>query len=54
MKGHIGTVKSTIADLTDETNIARGFSLPPVAWSLGGVLGFVVLSCILSIFQLTY
>ncbi|KAN0136088.1 major facilitator superfamily [Lactarius tabidus] len=39
MKGHIGTVKSTIAELTDETNIARGFSLPPVAWSLGGILG---------------
>ncbi|KAN0136089.1 major facilitator superfamily [Lactarius tabidus] len=39
MRGHIGTVKSTIAELTDETNIARGFSLPPVAWSLGGVLG---------------
>ncbi|KAF8267245.1 MFS general substrate transporter [Lactarius quietus] len=39
MKGYIGTVKSTIAELTDETNIARGFSLPPVAWSLGGVFG---------------
>jgi hypothetical protein len=44
MRGHIGTVKSAIADLTDETNIARGFSLPLVAWALGGVFGFVLLS----------
>jgi hypothetical protein len=48
MKGHIGTVKSAIAELTDETNIARGFSLPPVAWSLGGVFGFVVVSHFIS------
>ncbi|KAN0136084.1 major facilitator superfamily [Lactarius tabidus] len=39
MKGHIGAVKSMIAELTDETNIARGFSIPPVAWSLGFVIG---------------
>ncbi|KAI9455165.1 MFS general substrate transporter [Lactarius psammicola] len=39
MKGHIGAVRSIIAELTDETNIARGFSLPPVAWSLGFVIG---------------
>jgi MFS family permease len=52
MKGHIGTVKSTIAELTDETNVARGFSLPPVAWSLGGVLGSVLSPCFLSNFQL--
>jgi hypothetical protein len=49
MKGHIGAVKSMIAELTDETNIARGFSIPPVAWSLGFVIGFVVLSWLLSI-----
>ncbi|KAI9452902.1 MFS general substrate transporter [Lactarius psammicola] len=39
MKGHIGVVKSMIAELTDETNVARGFSMPPVAWSLGWVVG---------------
>ena len=43
MKGHMGTVKSAIAELTDETNSARGFSLPLVAYSLGGVFGFVPL-----------
>ena len=48
MKGHIGTVRSVIAELTDETNIAQGFSMSPVAWSLGYVIGFVV-SCFLSI-----
>ncbi|KAH9030836.1 MFS general substrate transporter [Lactarius deliciosus] len=39
MKGHIGAVKSTIAELTDETNIARGFSMPSGAWALGYVIG---------------
>ncbi|KAH9027355.1 MFS general substrate transporter [Lactarius hengduanensis] len=39
MKGHIGAVKSVIAELTDETNVARGFAMPPVAWSLGTVIG---------------
>ncbi|KAH9005454.1 MFS general substrate transporter [Lactarius hatsudake] len=42
MKGHIGAVISTIAELTDETNVARGFSMPPVAWSLGYVIGPLV------------
>ncbi|KAH8979284.1 MFS general substrate transporter [Lactarius akahatsu] len=37
--GHIGVVKSMTAELTDETNAARGFSMPPVAWSLGYVIG---------------
>ncbi|KAF8267246.1 MFS general substrate transporter [Lactarius quietus] len=39
MKGHIGAVRSMIAELTDETNVARGFSMPPVAWSIGYVIG---------------
>ncbi|KAH9039481.1 MFS general substrate transporter [Lactarius deliciosus] len=42
VKGHIGAVKSTIAELTDETNVSRGFSMPPVAWSLGYVIGPLV------------
>ncbi|KAH9059722.1 MFS general substrate transporter [Lactarius vividus] len=42
MKGHIGAVKSVIAELTDETNVARGFSMPPVVWSLGYVIGPLV------------
>ncbi|KAF8262594.1 major facilitator superfamily domain-containing protein [Lactarius quietus] len=39
MRGHIGASKSMIAELTDETNIARGFSMPPVAWSIGYMIG---------------
>ena len=52
MKGHSGTIKSVIAELTDETNIARGFSLSLMIWSVGGVIGFVLSSCSLSIFPL--
>ncbi len=43
--GHLGTVKSVIAELTDETNAAQGFSMPPLAWSLGLMIGFVVVFC---------
>ncbi|KAH9005451.1 MFS general substrate transporter [Lactarius hatsudake] len=39
MRGYSGVIKSMIAELTDETNVARGFSMPPVAWSLGYVIG---------------
>ncbi|KAH9059732.1 major facilitator superfamily domain-containing protein [Lactarius vividus] len=38
-KGHIGTIKSTMAELTDETNAARGFSMLPMTWSLGYAIG---------------
>ncbi|KAH9005452.1 MFS general substrate transporter [Lactarius hatsudake] len=33
--GHVGVVSSMTAELTDETNVAQGFSMLPVAWSLG-------------------
>jgi len=39
VRGHIGAMKSMIAELTDETNIARGFSMAPLAWSLGYMIG---------------
>ncbi|KAI9437142.1 major facilitator superfamily domain-containing protein [Lactarius indigo] len=38
-KGYVGTVKSTMAELTDETNVARGFSMLPMSWSLGYAIG---------------
>ena len=41
MRGHTGVVKSMTADLTDETNVAQGFSMLPMAWSVGFVIGFV-------------
>jgi len=42
VRGHTGVVKIMTAELTDETNAARGFSMMPMAWSLGYVVGFVV------------
>ncbi|KAH9016224.1 MFS general substrate transporter [Lactarius pseudohatsudake] len=42
MMGHGGVVKSMTAELTDETNVAQGFSTLPVAWSLGHVIGPLV------------
>ncbi|KAI0302844.1 MFS general substrate transporter [Multifurca ochricompacta] len=42
VKGNIGTVRSMVAELTDETNVARGFSLTPVTWALGYVIGSFV------------
>ncbi|KAH9005476.1 MFS general substrate transporter [Lactarius hatsudake] len=38
-KGHVGTMKSMLAELTDETNAARGFSMLPMTWSLGYAIG---------------
>ena len=39
LKGIIGVVKSAMAELTDETNMARGFSSLLMAWSVGYVIG---------------
>ncbi|KAI9443968.1 MFS general substrate transporter [Lactarius indigo] len=39
LKGHVGVVKSVMAELTDETNVARGFSILPVTQSLGNAIG---------------
>jgi hypothetical protein len=38
--GISGVVKSMMAELTDETNMARGFALISVAWAVGGTIGF--------------
>ncbi|KAH9026658.1 MFS general substrate transporter [Lactarius hengduanensis] len=39
LNGNIGVMKSMMAELTDETNMARGFSLIPVTWAVGGAIG---------------
>ncbi|KAI9452887.1 MFS general substrate transporter [Lactarius psammicola] len=39
LNGNIGVMKSMMAELTDETNMARGFSLIPVTWAIGGTIG---------------
>ncbi|KAI9443957.1 MFS general substrate transporter [Lactarius indigo] len=42
MVGHLGVVKSMTAELTDKTNVAQGFSMLPMAQSLGHVIGPLV------------
>ncbi len=39
-------MKSMMAELTDETNVARGFSMLPMTWSLGYAIGSVTPSAI--------
>jgi len=39
VRGHMGVVRSMTAELTDETNVAQGFSMLPMAWSIGWVIG---------------
>lgn len=41
LNGNIGVMKSMLAELTDESNMARGFSLIPVIWAVGGTIGLV-------------
>ena len=39
LNGDLGVIKSMIAELTDETNVARGFSLLPMARAVGYIIG---------------
>ncbi|KAI9452896.1 MFS general substrate transporter [Lactarius psammicola] len=39
LKGNIGVLKSLMAELTDETSAAQGFSMLPVATALGYMIG---------------
>ncbi|KAN0136115.1 major facilitator superfamily [Lactarius tabidus] len=39
LNGNVGVMKSMVAELTDETNMARGSSLIPVIWAAGGTIG---------------
>jgi hypothetical protein len=40
LNGNTGIMKSMMAELTDDTNMARGFSLVPLTWAVGGTIGF--------------
>jgi hypothetical protein len=40
LNGNIGVMKSMMVELTDETNMARGFSLVPLTWVVGSTVGF--------------
>ncbi|KAH9054526.1 MFS general substrate transporter [Lactarius vividus] len=39
LNGNIGVMKSMMAELTDETNIARGVSLMSITWAVGSTMG---------------
>ncbi|KZT07602.1 MFS general substrate transporter [Laetiporus sulphureus 93-53] len=39
LNGNIGVVKSMIGELTDSTNMAQGFALIPIVWSVGTTIG---------------
>ncbi|KAH9052774.1 MFS general substrate transporter [Lactarius vividus] len=39
LNGNVGVMKSMMAELTDETNVARGSSLISVNWAIGNVIG---------------
>ena len=41
LNGNIGVMKSMLGELTDSTNMAQGFALLPMAWSVGMTLGLV-------------
>ncbi|KAG1715740.1 hypothetical protein ID866_1408 [Astraeus odoratus] len=41
LNGNIGVMKSMLGELTDASNMAQGFALLPIMWSLGGSLGYV-------------
>jgi hypothetical protein len=43
LKGIIGVTKCAMAELTDETNIARGFSSLQFAWIVGYVIGLAII-----------
>ncbi|KAF9231940.1 MFS general substrate transporter [Melanogaster broomeanus] len=42
LNGNAGVMKSMLGELTDSTNMAQGFALMPIAWSLGMSLGPVI------------
>ena len=43
LNGNIGVMKSMLAELTDETNVARGCSLMSITWAVGGTVGSDIL-----------
>ena len=40
LKGNMGILKSLMAELTDESNVAQGFSMLPVATAVAYMIGF--------------
>jgi hypothetical protein len=47
--GNLGVIKSMIAELTDETNVARGFSLMPMARAFGYIIGLGIFPVVVTL-----
>jgi hypothetical protein len=45
LNGNIGVMKSMLAEMADETNIAQAFAIIPLSWALGVAAGYVGSSC---------
>ncbi|KAH7884757.1 major facilitator superfamily domain-containing protein [Phlebopus sp. FC_14] len=39
LNGNVGVVKSVMAEITDESNMAQGFAFLPMIWSTGSIIG---------------
>ena len=39
LNGNVGVMKSMMVELTDETNMARGFTFMSLTWSVGATVG---------------
>jgi hypothetical protein len=54
LRGNMGVVKSAMAELTDESNAPRGFSLLHMTWSVGFMIGSVTISIYYVLYSLIY
>jgi hypothetical protein len=43
LNGNVGVVKSVLAELADDSNVAQAFSLLPLVFVIGQVIGFGLL-----------
>ncbi|KAI9453846.1 MFS general substrate transporter [Lactarius psammicola] len=43
LNGNVGVLKSVLAELADDSNVARAFSFPPLVFLIGQVIGFGLL-----------
>ena len=41
LNGNSSVMKSMLAEIADETNLARAFMLVPLSWAIGNTLGYV-------------
>jgi hypothetical protein len=39
LNGNTGVIKCMMSEITDETNIAQGYSFTPIVWAVGNAIG---------------